>query len=356
MTAITLSILSYDQDLSLFEFPSYKGYIPDMKIDLDELENIVLRCASGNDARAWNLFWEAYYDKIFKEAYRRGCLDSELQCEAVDYIFNKLKSGKRFAQYDPQESRFTTWFNTVLINLFNDFFRKQEAQSIENEEISLDSPVSNDENSLSLHTKVADPRSVEDVNKDQRNMVLFQKMNIYLREEDVASSALFKLKYIHYYSFTDFTSSELEYICSLKKLGFHEIESQIILLKDKSYDKLDTGGNSDDKANYNFHRIKKLEKQLAKIDEKARNAGVDRLQKILDAKMKTEKALTHRKELSLKLNTTLNSRSGLVSLSSDDLVQFTGLTAKKIEMKISDILMKLREKGKDFFAKEVDHE
>jgi RNA polymerase sigma-70 factor (ECF subfamily) len=129
--------------------------------DSQLVASLVRRCLAG-DAAAWEEIVQKFNHRIFNICYRfTGSAEEaeDLTQEVFIKIYRTLNS------YDAERGAFLTWVATMARNLLVDHFRKKKQDRITD---SLEGPVTQQEDGLSLSEKLQDSAPTPDARLQTR--------------------------------------------------------------------------------------------------------------------------------------------------------------------------------------------
>lgn len=110
---------------------------------------LVRRCVAG-DSAAWEDIVRQFHRRIYNLCYRFSGTPDDAQ-DLTQEVFIKIY--RTLGSFDSSKASFVTWVTTVTRNLLVDHFRKGKYDRITD---SLDAPLSEGEDSLSLGDRIQD--------------------------------------------------------------------------------------------------------------------------------------------------------------------------------------------------------
>jgi RNA polymerase sigma-70 factor, ECF subfamily len=141
---------------------------------------LIRRCIAG-DAAAWEEIVQRYHRRIYNICYRFAGSNDDAQ-DLTQEVF--IKMYRTLNTYEVERAAFMTWVTTITRNLLVDHFRKTKHDRMTD---SLDAPVSEHEDAMSLSERIEDnslPPDARVQSRETRDSVhhALQKLSPELRE------------------------------------------------------------------------------------------------------------------------------------------------------------------------------
>ena len=210
----------------------------------------ILEGIRREDQKAMSEFFELYSDMIYSFPIRFYNFSEDEAGDFYLYVFEHLRNGKKLLSFKG-ESKFSTWFYSVLRNLTIDFLRSRK------ENIKTTSYLRIDANG-ELKNAI-DEIPDKDANEFVFEENLFKQFEEALNKLKIAQRTLFKLTYIHFFHIEP---DEITWI--YEQSGFPKVKilEEIQQLKTLALEKVNQVKPFEYKLNVSFNNIIILEERL----------------------------------------------------------------------------------------------
>ena len=221
-----------------------------LKEDKEVKVRSILEGIRENDLKAMSKFFEMYSDMIYSFPTRFYDFSEDEAGDFYLYVFEHLKNGKKLSSFKG-ESRFSTWFYSVLKNLTIDFLRSCK----ENLKVTSYLKVDSD-------GELRD--AIEDIPDKEENMFLWEdelseQFKNALSSLKIEQRILFKLAYIHFFNMD---SDEISWISANSGLDKAQTLEKIQELNTLALEKVNQVKPFEHKLNVSFSNIIILEQRL----------------------------------------------------------------------------------------------
>ena len=216
-----------------------------------------------NRAAGITEFFELFSDDIYSFPIKYFNFDDDGAGDFYLYAFEHLKDGRKLSSFKNQ-SKFTTWFFSVLRNLVIDFLRTQKNKLHTTTFIRTDS----EGNVIDTMDAVPDNHELSEMEED-----LIAEFNKSLEDLKISHRVLFKLAYAHYVNINE---KELLWLEETNSKSKSEIIEIIFELKEIGLKKASQVRSIEEKLTANFQAISVLENKITKFFEENPNIEVNR--------------------------------------------------------------------------------
>ncbi|RME92774.1 MAG: sigma-70 family RNA polymerase sigma factor [Candidatus Hydrogenedentota bacterium] len=215
----------------------------------EKISSILKKIKGKKKQEGLKEFFDYFSDDIYSYPIRYFNLNEDEAGDFYLYAFERLKDGKRLSSFKG-ESKFTTWFFSVLRNLCIDFLRTKREHVKTVSLIRMDPKG----NLVDLIGSIPDKDFLPTSEQEE-----FEKLEANLATLKMEERVLFKLAYILY---LDLTSEELEWLRKKNGVRMQSLIKKLAELKDKTLKKSDLAKEIDDKLSYLFRQITALERKI----------------------------------------------------------------------------------------------
>ena len=210
----------------------------------------ILERIREEDQKAMSEFFELYSDTIYSFPMRFYNFSEDEAGDFYLYVFEHLQNKKKLLSFKG-ESKFSTWFYSVLRNLTIDFLRSHK------ENIKTVSYLRIDENGEFKNAVEEIPDKNEDEFIFEKD--LFKQFEEALNKLKIAQRTIFKLTYLHFFHIEP---DELDWIYEQSGLTREKILEEIHQLKTLALEKVSQVKPFEHKLNVSFNNIMLMEERL----------------------------------------------------------------------------------------------
>ncbi len=231
----------------------------------EEINSLIEKCKDGNNPKAWNKFLKLFSKIIYNFPRLINSVEDDDFCsDFYLYVVEHLQYGKKLKTFNPELSKFNTWFNTVLRNFYYELKNKKKREEI-NISLSLDNYKYNDSEIRVIDT--IEDNSFFNITEIESEKVLRIKKAV--ESLPLKLRVTLKLQYLFYYDYPrDIKVSELRYIQKEAGLSFREIIIRIEVIKRELNLKYKKNKTLEQKLNKYFYELINIKNKMVILENK----------------------------------------------------------------------------------------